>query len=118
MAEYLAILHFFSIILAAIGFYIYRSRGKFWLLVIAGGSFMHLLLDQMWIVPETLFWPLFGTDFPKEDIAGWITNILDGLINNPAVFIPELTGAIILAWFAIILLHKKKALTFIMRGQV
>ena len=37
----------FSIILATIGFYIYRSRGKSWLLVIAGGSFMHLLLDQI-----------------------------------------------------------------------
>ena len=79
---------------------------------------MHLLLDQMWLVPETLFWPLFGTNFPKEDIAHWITSILDGLIKNPAVFIPEIIGAIILVWFAIILLHKKKALAFIIRGQV
>lgn len=108
----------FPTILAAIGFYIYHSRGKSWLLVIAGGTFMHLILDQMWIVPETLFWPLFGTDFPKEDIAGWITNILNDLIKNPAVFIPELIGAIILVWFVIILLHRRKALAFIVRGQV
>jgi len=80
----------FSIILATTGFYIYRARGKSWLLVITGGTFMHLILDHMWAAPATLFWPLFGTDFPKEDIAGWITNILDGLIKNPAVFIPEL----------------------------
>ena len=69
-------------------------------------------------MPETLFWPIFGTDFPKGDIANWIPNILDGLIKNPAVFIPELIGAIILVWFAIILLHKRKALAFIIRGQV
>ncbi|MFC1945193.1 metal-dependent hydrolase [Chloroflexota bacterium] len=108
----------FPIILAAIGCCVYRSRSKPWLMVIAGGSFMHLLLDQMWGAPETLFWPLVGTDFPKEDITGWITNTLDGLIKNPAVFIPELIGAIVLVWFATILLHERKALAFIIRGQV
>ena len=108
----------FFIIIALIGLYLYRSRSQLWLLVIAFGTLVHLILDQMWQAPQTLLWPVFGFAFPRGDITGWIQNTLKALLSNPAVYIPELIGAGILIWFAWFLLRKKKALAFIARGKV
>ena len=74
---------------------------------------MHLVLDQMWVTPETLFWPFLGTAFPREELADWTSHLLSNLMNNPTVYVPELLGVAILIWFALLLLTRKKVTTFI-----
>jgi uncharacterized membrane protein len=72
------------------------------ILLLALGSVIHLVLDQMWLTPQTLFWPLFGLGFPKfndlEDYSGYIWY---ELTRNPQAYVPEMVGLIILASFFI-----------------
>ena len=108
----------FFIIIALAGLYIYRKRQKLWLLVIAFGVMAHLALDAMWEVPETLLWPLYGLAFPRQDLAGWLPETFLNLIKNPAVYIPELIGAAIVAAFIWFLIRRRKTLAFIKYGQI
>ena len=109
----------FWLLLTAVAIYFYRRRRQTWPLVLSFGTFSHLVLDQMWLAPETLFWPAFGLGFPGgEDAAGWLPNIFQGLVAKPEVYVPELVGAVVLIWFAAILLRKKKTLSFIKTGKV
>ena len=39
------------------------SRGRRRWVAFSVGVMFHLILDGMWVVPETLLWPLFGWDF-------------------------------------------------------
>ncbi|RPJ78772.1 MAG: metal-dependent hydrolase [Alphaproteobacteria bacterium] len=57
---------FFSILLLLIGLYLYEKRRDIIVIALATGSFFHLFEDQMWAQPHSLFWPLFGFDFPKD----------------------------------------------------
>jgi membrane-bound metal-dependent hydrolase YbcI (DUF457 family) len=108
----------FFIIIALAGLYLYSRRRQRWLLVIAFGILMHLILDAMWETPRTILWPLYGLAFPREDLGDWVSETLLALVKNPAVYIPELIGAVILVWFAIFLLRRKKMFVFIKRGQI
>ncbi len=63
------------------------------------GSLFHIAEDQVWRVQGTLFWPLFGLEFPKfnlEDYAGYILYVL---FHNPDAYVPELIGIAILIAF-------------------
>ena len=108
----------FLIIITIAGLYLYRRRAKLWLLVLAFGTLIHLILDQMWQTPQTLLWPLLGFTFPKEDITGWLPDTFNALITDPAIYIPELIGAVIIIWFAWILLRRRKVFSFIRHGRV
>lgn len=55
---------------------------------------IHLLLDRMWEEPHTLFWPIFGTSFPKLDIE--FTDYFTILISNPYTFVGEILGIVII----------------------
>lgn len=108
----------FLVLIVVTGFYLYRRHKKTWLLILSFGTFMHLILDQMWQPPQTLFWPLFGFAFLREDTTNWIPNIFHALVTKPEVYLPELMGAVIIVWFAWILLQRKKVYYFIRWGQV
>ncbi|MFC1866170.1 metal-dependent hydrolase [Chloroflexota bacterium] len=108
----------FFIIIALLGLYIYTKQRQLWLLVITFGVLTHLILDSMWETPKTLFWPLYGLAFPKENLGNWVLETHLGLVANPAVYIPEFIGAAILIWFALFLLQRKKTLSFIKCGRI
>lgn len=108
----------FFIIIALVGLYLYRSRSQLWLSVVAFGTLLHLILDQMWQTPQTLLWPVFGFAFPREDMTGWAQDTLQALLTNPAVYIPEVIGAGIIALFGWFLLRRKQILAFIRRGEI
>lgn len=92
----------FVLALAATGWWMWRKRRKPWLLVLAFGSLMHLLLDSMWLEPDTLWWPALGLSFGVPDeAAGWLGRVIDNLFRDPAVFIPEVLGLTVLLVFAI-----------------
>lgn len=108
----------FSILISLIGLYIYRSRGKLWLLVLSFGTFAHLIFDQMWLAPKTLLWPLYGFAFEKTDITGWMPRLLHALLTDPEVYVPELVGLVLLIWFAWLVVRQGKLFAFIRNGEI
>jgi hypothetical protein len=108
----------FLILVTAMGFYFYRHHGKTWALALSIGTFAHLILDQMWFTPQTLFWPIFGFKFERLDISDWTINIFQELLTDPAVYIPELVGTVILIWFTLTLLYRRKAGVFLKYGRI
>lgn len=108
----------FFILVTVSGIYLYRRYSKTWLLVFSFGTFTHLIFDQMWCTPRTLFWPLFGLSFERTDVSNWIPNIFHALLTNPVVYLPELVGAAILIWFTCLLFRRQKICSLIKHGQI
>lgn len=109
----------FPVLLSLIGLYLLQSRRKIWLIVLAFGSFMHLILDQMWLEPHTLFWPLYGFTFKQIDLAYWLQNeAVRNLATNPAVYISELVGATILICFMVARLRHRKPGVFLKKRHL
>ena len=109
----------FLIIITLIGVYLYRTRRRNWLMVLSGGVFTHLIFDEMWLTPKTLFWPLYGLAFERlEDLTYWLSGVWYRLMTEPAVYIPELIGAVILVWFTVALAKRRKLYSFLTGGQV
>jgi hypothetical protein len=85
--------------LAGVGMYATKKYKTNFAELLALGSLMHIALDQVWRVQGTLFWPLFGLEFPKfnlEDYAGYIFYVLT---HNPDAYVPEIIGIGILLTF-------------------
>ena len=108
----------FLILMTVSGLYLYWRRRKTWMLVLCYGTLTHLVLDAMWMAPETILWPLYGFSFEKLDLTYWINDMLSALYTNPLIGLPELVGLVIVAWFLWHLIRKGKVLAFIKRGQV
>jgi len=109
----------FLILITLAGLYLYnnKSRGRVSLLAVSFGVFTHLIFDQMWRAPRTLFWPIYGFTFDRMVHTDWIPNILHALMTDPQVYVPELVGTAILVWFTLALLCKRKVFSFLRYGQ-
>lgn len=108
----------FLLLITLIGLRLYRNHGKTWMLTLSFGTFTHLIFDQMWLTPKTLLWPLYGFAFEKIALTYWIQDIFLALLSAPAVYVPEIVGAAILIWFAVVLADRRKVSVFIKYGQV
>lgn len=106
----------FVFLLTAAGLLLYRSRKSIGLLVLAFGALTHLILDGMWTLPQTLFWPLLGWEFEHRVYDEWLPNILHSLTANPGVFIPEIIGALLLMAFFWAIIRQGKLKDFIRTG--
>lgn len=106
----------FSLLLTLAAIFLFRSSSKTWLMAISIGAWMHLILDEMWLAPRTLFWPAFGLTFDTAYLENWLYTIFYRMINEPRVYIPELIGLAISLWFVAILINKRKMLTFLRHG--
>ena len=107
----------FNLILVTIGIcFLRRKRINFFIFGLS--SCFHLLLDEMWLTPRTLFWPLYGWDFPREDISHWWDNIFQALCSNPRVYVPEIIGIIILLGIGIKLIKKGMVREFLSQGKI
>ena len=106
----------FLLVITLVGLYLYKRGGKTWLLVLSFGTFTHLILDQMWLTPQTLFWPLYGFAFPKVDLSHWLGNIFNSLTTMPAVYISEIIGALMLGIFLVPLIRSGALKSLIKRG--
>lgn len=60
------------LIIVVLGLYYWRKKSNYLLLAAAAGVGSHLLLDQIWQAPVTLFWPLLGP-FAAADFEGYFT---------------------------------------------
>ena len=73
----------FSFLIFFVGLYLYDKRGEIIVLTLATGSFFHIIEDQIWSDPQTLFWPLFGLKFPTGDLNDTgFEYLLKGLENS------------------------------------
>ena len=108
----------FLILVSAVGFFLCKYRGQKWLLTLAAGIFTHLLMDEMWLSPVTLFWPLMGWEFPRWEMAEIVVRWFLAIFTVPKLFITELAGLLVLLSFGFYLLIKKKFRSFILRGKV
>jgi len=106
-----------NLILVVAGIYLFK-RKKPCFLFFSLSSMFHLILDRMWLTPQTLFWPLYGWGFSKEDISSWWENIFQALFKDPSVYLPEIMGATILAAFGIILIKRKALGKFLLEGTL
>lgn len=108
----------FLIIISAIGIYLYKKKRWRWMLALAVGTFTHLVLDEMWQTPTTLFWPALGFSFPGVELEGWAGNIWEALFSNPSVYIPEIVGLAVLLVLGIYLLKRRGVIKFLKRGTL
>jgi hypothetical protein len=72
----------------------------------------------MWLAPRTLLWPVYGWAFERVDLSHWPQDMLYALMTNPGVYIPEITGAIILIVFMIWLVYRRKVYAFVTKGEI
>lgn len=107
----------FLIVLSVIGVILYKTRKWTWMLALAFGTLVHLILDQMWNSPSTLLWPVYGWTFPREDVSNFIPTILHNMVTVPADYISELVGLAILVYLAIRLLRQRKFMGFLKHGK-
>ncbi len=107
----------FLLIISIAGMIVYRRRRHGWILTLAIGVLSHLLLDEMWFYPRTLFWPLYGWAFPRENVADYVSILLHELTTEPKVYIPEALGLLIVLFFIVRLIKKRTLLSFIFRGK-
>lgn len=107
----------FLAIISLAGFLLYRRWERTWLLALAAGSFWHLVLDEMWLAPRTLLWPAFGFSFEKLAIDNLFSHLLYNLFTYPKVYIPEIVGALVLAWFGLRLIRRGQVLNFLKTGR-
>ena len=108
----------FFIVISTVGIFLYKKQRRTWLLALAAGTFTHLLLDEIWQTPVTLFWPLLGFSFPREELAGWASDIWSALFSEPRVYIPEIVGLVILLVLGIYLIKRRGLGAFLKNGKV
>lgn len=88
----------FCLLLFVAGLYMHKDRQYTGMLVISAAAFLHLLEDSMWEAPQTLLWPLMGTEFynntPQVGFTEFFYDILT-ISYTPAfsqVFVSEILG--------------------------
>lgn len=108
----------FLVIISSAAVYLFKRHEQTWLIALSFGTFIHLILDGMWLAPRTLLWPAYGWAFESEDLTNWVQNMLYALRTDPAVYLPELVGAIILVGFTAQLVYRKGVYAFIRKGTI
>jgi membrane-bound metal-dependent hydrolase YbcI (DUF457 family) len=89
----------FAAVLLATAMVVTR-RGSSWrnkLMPLALGVLLHLFLDFMWTAPETLWWPILGSEFAPAQ-SGDIFDALMANVTAPFVVAGEVLGLTYLVW--------------------
>lgn len=95
-----------------------EAARRWFILPIAG--MIHLVLDGMWNHPVTLFWPLFGTSFPKNPTNSYWLDVLFYVFRNPIIGMQELIGIVAVVYLGMAYgLHKSEAFKrFVKTGEL
>jgi len=108
----------FLLLIITAGILIYYYRRNIAILLVSGGTFAHLVLDQMWLNPRTLLWPLFGVVFERHETGEWLGGLFETLTSNPSVYIPEIIGTLIVSAFAWHIIRGGNLIAFIKTGRL
>ncbi len=87
----------FAVALMTVGM-LATSRGttaRHKIITLSVGVLFHLLLDGMWAMPETLFWPLFGTEFSRF-VGNYWGGFLGRIFSSPLTIVQEVAGFVYL----------------------
>lgn len=122
----------FTLVLLIIGVLLLKKRQTRAVLLLGSASMLHLLLDSMWLFPETFLWPFLNIKpalsaennwlgtllrFPYK-FDDWVSTGIDSILQNPTPLIFELAGFIILAFFFIRLIRHKALENFFTNGKL
>ncbi|ABE52908.1 metal-dependent hydrolase [Methanococcoides burtonii] len=82
----------FVLVLFAMGAIIhkYHKENGTGMIILSIASFMHLLQDRMWTVPQTFLWPIMGWEFPHGTTYGGFSHYLSVVTANS--FAPEVSN--------------------------
>ncbi|MDJ0664110.1 MAG: metal-dependent hydrolase [Acidimicrobiia bacterium] len=96
-----------------------RGRPRKRWMPLAIGLFLHILLDALWLDPETLWWPFFGWGFSAAG-PETVSAYLEALARNRLMWLGELVGLLYVAylWRAAGLGDGEKRLAFLRTGRV
>ncbi len=86
-----------SIVMVTVVLLTRRGRPRKMWMPLAIGLLFHILLDAMWLDPETLWWPLLGSGFTAagpETASSYISSVL----TDWKVWLAEATGLVYLAY--------------------
>jgi membrane-bound metal-dependent hydrolase YbcI (DUF457 family) len=108
----------FSLLLFLIGLFYWVKAKRPGILVLAVGSFLHLVFDSMWALPKTLFWPAYGWSFPQMKSDDYLWQVLLRLVTDPYSYVPELIGGFFLLTLLRELSHKKQLKQFLKTGKL
>jgi inner membrane protein len=108
----------FILLLVIVGICLYVRTGRQGVLWLSFGCLTHLCLDQMWLNPRTLLWPLYGWSFGRMNLNNWLGDGISSLATKPALYVPEIIGVIILAFFFIYVFRQGKLYSFLKTGKV
>jgi len=108
----------FLLILFSLGLFFWKRFKRPGLLILAGGSFIHDILDSMWFHLETFLWPSYGWSFPKGGSGGYVWHVLNKLMTDPHIYVPEIVGGLIFLIFLIELTYKKQIRCFFNAGKL
>ncbi len=108
----------FSVLLILLGIFYFKRRRNNNILLLGVCSLIHQILDSMWLYPGILFWPAYGLKFPTRPEGNWLASNLMNLLTNPTVYMPEIVGAIIIAYCFIKLIINKRVKEFLKNGTL
>lgn len=108
-----------SLVMVGVVFSTRRGRPRKMWMPLAIGLLFHLLLDAMWLDPETLWWPFLGWDFTA---AGPVTaaDYIRDVITDWRTWLTEILGLLYLAylWRAARLSDSDQRRAFVATGRV
>lgn len=108
----------FLLLLGGTGLFFWVKEKRAGILVLAGGSFVHHILDGMWCLPETYLWPFYGWSFPKGNPEGWFWQWMESLLTDPGVCLPEIIGIVFTLYFFFTLHARKQVGEFVKSGRI
>ena len=108
----------FLIIAGLLAVLYYKRPHKALFLGLFFGTAIHFILDGIWLWPQTFFWPLYGWSFTRTDLSNWLPRIIYSMHTDPAVYIPEIIGTIVVVAFTIGLIRTGNIISFLKTGQI
>jgi len=99
----------FTLLLIITGYIYSTINNNSNVLILGLCSFIHLILDSMWLFPHTFLYPLYGFKFPLQLQMGNFPNYLSEVFSLPILSGFEVIGWIILIYYSIL---SKKHLSF------
>jgi hypothetical protein len=129
----------FAMSLTVAAIYLYLRHRKRYLLYVSFGTVTHLILDQMWLNPRTLLWPLYGWSFEKtcsnlgdwleglpalpadishSNVGHWFEMGLTLLTKEPGTYVPEIIGGLVLVALLFNLVRQRRLRSFLRSGHI
>ncbi len=88
-----------------------------WLLTLALASLPHLVMDQMWLQPRILWWPLLGP-VPVGPPPFSVLALIRELLTHPHLLLSEMLGIVLLVFVGRKLRTRRDIVAFLKHGTL